>query len=233
MESLVVRRSKRIASTKKPTTVNPEAKRSRISRNHNEIIIENSSMIDHFNLVPSKMNSNQKRSHKSKPIEPIAETGESVSSIISASNSTSSNGAKGDINGLEILINSPLETCGSVTVKSIMPLRRSKRIAIRYGTCEQPVSNQNTNRSTKVISDFILSSKKEPTIKHDSASNKKTKAVIAPTVFNEGEIVMAKMSGHIIWPAKVIETQIFYLKIWPHVVLKSFFFVFYSDFGHQ
>lgn len=230
MDSSVVRRSKRIASTKKPATVNPKAKRSRISRNHKEIIIGNSSKtIDHLNLAPSKMNSHQKRSKKSKLIVPIAEKDESVSSIISTSNSPSPNGASDDLNVLRILKNSPLETCGSVTVNTIVPLRRSERLAIRIG----PVSNKETIRSTKVNSDVKLWSKKIPNIKYDSESSEKARAVVAPTVFNEGEIVMAKMSGHIIWPAKVIKTGILYLKIRSHVVLKRLFSVFYSDFGHQ
>lgn len=87
-----------------------------------------------------------------------------------------------------------------------MPLRRSQRIAsgnsvlnqIQLQTVPKKANTKVTpNRST--VSSGAVSEKKAT----DNGPNMKKNAIVKSSTFEIDEIVMAKMSGHMIWPAKV------------------------------
>lgn len=184
MES-VTRRSKRIALKATPVTVNQKAKH--ICSNQNAVNIEIQSTDEQTNL--SKLNSKKYRGKKSKKQEPVAITSEDSSSI-STHNFPTSIGPNVDK----------------------MQLRRSERIAFKGSTLESSATNeiqlnklprkackQKESKRTTDVNIGELPKKKLD----DNGSNSKINAIVIPTTYEKHEIVMAKMSGHIIWPAKV------------------------------
>lgn len=95
-----------------------------------------------------------------------------------------------------------------VSVETVISLRRSNRIASILPV-EKPVKSKEgeiSNRSEQERSRLMSSSKKATAPKHASSHNgfnMRKNAIVSPIKYHQNEIVMAKMTGHMIWPAKV------------------------------